>query len=523
MPSIFLSHSWEDKLFARKLANKLRENGIGVWLDEAELRIGDSLIQKISEAIKKTDYVAAVLSRNSVSSPWVQKELALAMSEEIAGRKVKVLPILLEKCELPEFLRDKLYADFTKPENFDTQFLRLLHAVSVSGLPPRLSEQSLRIAYSMPITGIAAEKGIPMAHGLMDCIEYINAELGGVSGHPIELMWYDNGYDAAKQVSIYKTAKDAGALFLMMCSSKMTEASLNLANRDEYPTIAIFGSIKCTHPPSHCYAIMPGYDDAWVAYATWVNYATYIVQNWRRPNAPRMALHILNNPVGHGAQMAAMASAAEMGIDIIAVEEHTPTTISEIESLTQIKVLNPDFLYISSTPAPAAIIIRNAYELGMYPGITIGCGHASFTQALIDLAGADMAEGVYGLSPIVHWGEEVPAMTKMTEYCKKLHLKDYGNIDYITSWAASLISAEILRVALNNMGFHRLNPQTVEMQGIRKIRNFSPGGLHGTVDWTDDYDRRGAKSFKIFKVMNGRITPITTWIPARAIKYEQHD
>jgi len=66
MVSVFLSHSREDKFFARKLAEKLQENGVQVWIDEAELRVGDSLIQKISEAVKRTDYVAIVLARMRV-------------------------------------------------------------------------------------------------------------------------------------------------------------------------------------------------------------------------------------------------------------------------------------------------------------------------------------------------------------------------------------------------------------------------------------------------------------------------
>lgn len=141
MPSIFLSHSWEDKFFVKRLAEKLCEAGVDIWIDEAELKIGDSLIQKISKAIEKTDYVAAVISHNSVLSPWVQKELAIAMTQEIAGKKVKVLPILLERCKVPGFLRDKLYADFTNPKNFDTQFSRLLHAVGVSKTTTSVSKK----------------------------------------------------------------------------------------------------------------------------------------------------------------------------------------------------------------------------------------------------------------------------------------------------------------------------------------------------------------------------------------------
>ena len=93
-----------------------------------------------------------------------------------------------------------------------------------------------------------------------------------------------------------------------------------------------------------------------------------------------MVMHILNNSTGYGALAAAELLADELGIELVAIEEHTPTTISEIESLTRIKALTPDILYISSTPQPTSIIIKDAVDLGMYPGITIGLGHASITR-----------------------------------------------------------------------------------------------------------------------------------------------
>jgi hypothetical protein len=150
MTSIFLSHSWTDKFFAKKLAEKLAEYGIEVWIDEAEIRVGESIIQKISDAIKKTDYVAVILSHNSVDSEWVQKELSLAISREIAEEKVKVLPILLEKCSIPEFLKDKLYADFTDREKFDESFSKLLHAIGISETAVPVIEES-KIEPAVPI------------------------------------------------------------------------------------------------------------------------------------------------------------------------------------------------------------------------------------------------------------------------------------------------------------------------------------------------------------------------------------
>lgn len=131
MQSVFLSHSSKDNAFTRKLAERLRDAGVRVWLDEAEINIGDSLLTKISAAIESTDFVAVIISHNSVQSNWVQTELQMAMSRELADKKVRVLPIVIEPCELPMFLRDKLYADFSKPDDFDTPFARLLRALGI--------------------------------------------------------------------------------------------------------------------------------------------------------------------------------------------------------------------------------------------------------------------------------------------------------------------------------------------------------------------------------------------------------
>jgi len=201
----------------------------------------------------------------------------------------------------------------------------------------------------------------------------------------------------------------------------------------------------------------------------------------------------------------------------VATVEHTPTTISEIESLTRIKAENPDILYISSTPQPTSIIVNNAVELGMYPDMVIACGHASFTSVLVELAGAD-AEGVYGVYPTVSWDDDVPAMAKMTEYCKKYHPDDYGNMDYITSWAEGLIVVEILRLAIENAGIDNLTPQVVEEQGFKKLRNFDVGGLHGPVTYIPG-DNRLSKSVRVFQVRNGKIVPITGWVDAPLIPY----
>jgi hypothetical protein len=132
LASIFLCHSSADKPFVRQLAQRLSTEGVQVWLDEAEIKIGDSIIQKLEDAIDKIDYIGVVLSPNAVASQWVQQELRMAQTIQLATGRVKLLPIHYIECEIPGFLRDKLYADFRNPEDFETSYLLLLDHLLVA-------------------------------------------------------------------------------------------------------------------------------------------------------------------------------------------------------------------------------------------------------------------------------------------------------------------------------------------------------------------------------------------------------
>jgi len=124
MSSIFLSHSHTDKEFVQRLSRRLSRDEIRTWVDEAEMHVGDSLLDKIEGAIRESAYVGAILSPDSVKSKWVRIELNIALTEEINGSRVKVLPLLHKPCEIPGRIADKLYADFT--EDFEIGYTALL-------------------------------------------------------------------------------------------------------------------------------------------------------------------------------------------------------------------------------------------------------------------------------------------------------------------------------------------------------------------------------------------------------------
>lgn len=110
---VFLSHTRADKDFARHLATDLETLGFAVWFDKWELRVGDSLIERIEEGIQESQWMVVILSPAALKSEWVLKELRTGLTKEIGAKKVFVLPALCQEVSLPSFLQDKFYADFT--------------------------------------------------------------------------------------------------------------------------------------------------------------------------------------------------------------------------------------------------------------------------------------------------------------------------------------------------------------------------------------------------------------------------
>jgi hypothetical protein len=165
MSSIFLSHNHNDKPFVKRLAQDLQRAGIRVWIDEAELEIGDSLIEQIREGINEMEHLGVVLSSNSAQSPWVKREVDIAMNQEIEGKRVKVLPLVIGNCKLPGFLEGKLYADFRDPQQYTTELARVLRRLGAGNTGNLRTEMLTEDSMALPETSPAKERTAKRAIG----------------------------------------------------------------------------------------------------------------------------------------------------------------------------------------------------------------------------------------------------------------------------------------------------------------------------------------------------------------------
>ena len=94
--SCFISYSHSDKPFARRLYADLQAAGIRCWLDEKEIRGGDLILDVVNQAIRRHDKLILCCSLASLTSSWVEDEVAAAIERERKYEERILIPVDLD-------------------------------------------------------------------------------------------------------------------------------------------------------------------------------------------------------------------------------------------------------------------------------------------------------------------------------------------------------------------------------------------------------------------------------------------
>lgn len=174
---VFISHASEDKAdVARPLAALLMRAGLRVWIDESELRLGDSLRRSIDAGLRRSRFGVVVLSPSFFAKEWPQKELDALVSLEGGLNKV-VLPVW-HNLDYPEVAR------------FSPLLADRLAARSKSGLP-QVAGEIIKVVRQGATEDEASrtDGGVPadFSHYLVEFLDQLQymADAGhGITGVP---------------------------------------------------------------------------------------------------------------------------------------------------------------------------------------------------------------------------------------------------------------------------------------------------------------------------------------------------
>ena len=112
MGHIFISYSRRDSSTVNRIVEAMKELGLDVWIDQEDIKAGDTWRVQIVQAIDTCNAFVLMLSPNSAASDNVRKEIDLAQD---SGRTIFVM--LLAPVKLPAEIRYQLaglqYIDFS--------------------------------------------------------------------------------------------------------------------------------------------------------------------------------------------------------------------------------------------------------------------------------------------------------------------------------------------------------------------------------------------------------------------------
>ena len=135
---VFLSHSSKDKPIVRELAERLRADGVRVWLDEWIIKPGDSIPIKIAQGLEHSRILVLAISANASESDWVEFEHQTVLFNDPTNKKRRFIPLKIDNSESKFHLKQFAYIDWRNRD--EEEYQRLLSAIFEDEDKARLSE-----------------------------------------------------------------------------------------------------------------------------------------------------------------------------------------------------------------------------------------------------------------------------------------------------------------------------------------------------------------------------------------------
>ena len=114
---VFLSHSAKDKATVRALAERMRADGLRVWFDEWEIKVGDSIPAKIEAGLENSAILIFCMSEHAFGSDWTLLESQTFRFRDPLNLKRRLIPLRLDASKIKGSLAQFKYIDWQTPED----------------------------------------------------------------------------------------------------------------------------------------------------------------------------------------------------------------------------------------------------------------------------------------------------------------------------------------------------------------------------------------------------------------------
>jgi len=219
----------------------------------------------------------------------------------------------------------------------------------------RKAEAEIRIGAILPLTGGAAQWGVPPRDAATLAVEEINAK-GGIKGKKIRLEVEDDKCEPAVGVSAVQKLLATGkpvAILGAVCSS-VTLAIAPIAEAQKVVLVSPASTNpQITNAGDHIFRVVP--TDALRGKV----FAEYVYSLGHR----RVSILYINNEGGAGNQMTFAENFQKLGGNIVSIDAYPQDTRDVRAQLTKIRQQEPEAVIVVSYPDDTPLVLRQASEL----------------------------------------------------------------------------------------------------------------------------------------------------------------
>jgi transcriptional regulator with XRE-family HTH domain len=169
---LFLSHKSTDKEFVRRLgadieAERTEGRNLRAWLDEAEIRPGDSIPRMITEGLEKSRYIGLAMTPAyfESASGWTDAEWHATLHGDPDNRKGRLLPLLVKDCPYIPYLLRHLRTIDLRGNRYEEGLREVLAVLRGEPLPQPVTHRGQLITTGTQIdrATLVAERAVPDA------------------------------------------------------------------------------------------------------------------------------------------------------------------------------------------------------------------------------------------------------------------------------------------------------------------------------------------------------------------------
>ena len=257
------------------------------------------------------------------------------------------------------------------------------------------ASDTIKVGVLAPLTGAVAQYGNAVNNGVMMYFEELNAN-GGINGKQVELVTYDEEGDPVKAVTGYNYLMDQGVVAIVGdVTTGPTKAVVAESQADLTPMItasATAEDVTCQLNEDGSVAMVYEnmFRSCFIDPFQGSKMAAFAKEQMGAGTAA--VLYNTGSDYSVGLTKAFEATAAEQGLEVVAVESYADGAVDFQSQLTNIAAKAPDVLFVPDYYSVIALVAQQAQSAGVKATMLGADGWDSVLGVVTDAA---LLEGAY--------------------------------------------------------------------------------------------------------------------------------